>query len=170
MTASGAGSLESTGLDGPASLAELVGLSDAVVVGHVTAVERGRIFGPESARLHYASVRVAVAQTLSGALVSSDRDSLILEVALWDGPASIGRLRDGMDGTDRILFLRSKAATAEAAGMDARADAGRYRLVTFGSEIVDVDGSAVVPPDDHDALALFDRRAFTDVIAELAGG
>ena len=38
--------IEATGLDRPASLAELVGLSDAVVVGHVTAVERGRIFGP----------------------------------------------------------------------------------------------------------------------------
>jgi hypothetical protein len=170
VTGSGAGSIEVTGVDTPGSVAELVGLSDAVVLGRVTSVQRGRVFGPASSALHYASVTVSVAHTLSGSLAAADRASLTLEVALWDGPASLARLRDGMLDTDRILFLRSKAATAEAAGMDPRADAGRYRLVTFGSEIVGVDGTAFVPPDDHDALVSFDGRAFREVIAELAGG
>ena len=170
ITASGAGSIDVTGPDTPTSLAELVDLSDAVVLGHVTAVEPGRVFGPASSALHYASVTVSVAQTLSGSLAAADRESLILEVPLWDGPATLARLRDGMLGTDRILFLRSKAATAVAAGMDPRADAGRYRLVTFGSEIVSVNGSAAAPLDDSDALAPFDGQAFPEVIAELAGG
>jgi hypothetical protein len=168
LTASSAGAIEATGLDTPTSLPELVGLSDAVVLGHVTAVERGRVFGPSSARLHYASVSVSVAQILSGALVVADRESLILEVPLWDGPSSIARVRDAMLDTDRVLFLRSKAASGAAAGIDDTADAGRYRLVTFGSEIVSVDGNALVPPDEHVVLASFTGRPFADAVAALA--
>ena len=169
LTASGAGSIEATGLDTPTSLTELVVLSDAVVLGHVTAVERGRVFGPPASALHYASVSVDVVQVLSGSLVTADRESLILEVPLWDGPSSLARIRSAMLDTDRILFLSSKAASARAAGIDAGPDAGRYRLVTFAAEIIDVDGTALVPLDDHDALGSFDRRAFPEVIAALAG-
>jgi hypothetical protein len=168
--ASGAGAVDATGLDTPTSLADLVALSDAVVRGHVTAVERGRVFGPSSAPLHYASVSVDVARLLSGGLVAADRESLILEVPLWDGPSSIARVRAAMLGTERILFLSSKAASAAAAGIDARSDAGRYRLVTFGSEIVDVDGTGLVPSDDHGALARFMGRPFADAVAALAAG
>ena len=167
VAASGGSPVAATGLEAPRSLSDLVEMSDAVVLGHIGAVEEGRAFGSSSFRLHYASVTVEVGERVAGALPVEDSGTLILEVPLWDGPSSLARLRDAMLGTDRVLFLRSKAATAVAAGLPAATDAGRYRLVTFGSEIVDVAGAALVPPDDHDVLEGFAGARFDEVVASL---
>jgi hypothetical protein len=168
LHASASGTLQATGVEAPGSLEELIGSADAVVSGHVAAVESGRVFGTERAPLHYAAVSVRVARLLAGHLPPTDAVEVTLEVPLWDGPASIDVLRTAMLGSDRILVLRSKATTAVAAGLDPSEDAGRYRLVTFGSEIIDRGGRAEVAPDEHGLLAEFDGQPFGAVADTLA--
>jgi len=161
--ASGAvGSLEALETGEATTLRELIADSDAVVHGRITAVALGRVFGPANRPLHYASAVVAVTEVLHGALPPR-ATSLTLEIPLFDGPGAIDRLRAGMAGTERILFLRNKGASAADAGMSAdeqAADAGFYRLVSFAAEIVDVAGSAVVAEAEHELLTPLARLSF----------
>jgi hypothetical protein len=150
-----AGSLEALETGEATTLPELIASSDAVVHGRVTAVEPGRVFGPANRPLHYAAATVEVAELLHGSLPAPHRSTFTLEIPMFEGPEAIVRLRAGMAGTDRILFVRNKGASAADAGMSAReqaADAAYYRLTTFAAEIVDVDGAALVPGDEHDVL------------------
>ena len=149
------------------SLAELIAGSDAVVHGRISALEPGRVFGPSSRPLHYAAATVEVIGVLAGALPVEHSSALTLEIPLFDGPDSIGRLRAGTAGSERILFLRNKGASAAAAGMstDAQAaDAAFYRLTSFAAEIVEADGSAVVPEDERELLAPLSAGSFEEAI------
>jgi hypothetical protein len=138
------------------SLAELIAASDAVVHGRVIGIDPGRVFGPSTRPLHYAAARIEVLDLLSGALPDADASALTLEIPLFDGPEAIQRLRAVGIGSERVLFLRNKGASAADAGMSAEAqaaDAGFYRLTSLAAEILEADGFAVVPEDERDVLA-----------------
>jgi hypothetical protein len=97
-----------------------------------------------------------VLELLSGALPDADASALTLEIPLFDGPEAIQRLRAAGIGSERVLFLRNKGASAADAGMSAEAqaaDAGFYRLTSLAAEILEADGFAVVPEDERDVLA-----------------
>ncbi len=146
--ASGPGMVEATGVEHAASLTELIGMSDAVVRGRVTAVDPGRVFGSAAFALHYAAVRVEVVHLIAGGLGAASGGTLTLEVPLFEGREALDRVRTDLLGSDRILFLRSKAVSASVAGMPLvaqRAEAGYYRLVGFGTELAIVDGRTVDP-------------------------
>jgi hypothetical protein len=152
------------------SLEALVAGADLVVHGRVTAVEAGRAFGTPTRPLVYAQVTVAVEEILAGRRSDAAGSAVTLEVPLLDGPRSLERVRDRMLGTDRVLFLRDKASTAAAAGLplaDRIAERGFRRLVTFGSELVELDGLAVAPPDESGVVERFSGWPFAQVIAEL---
>ena len=137
------------------SLTELIDGSDVVVHARVTALEPGRVFGPSSRPLHYAAATVEVIELLAGTLPGEHAALLALEIPLFDGPESIERLRTATVGSERVLFLRNKGASAAAAGMPAEeqaADAAFYRLTSFAAEIIEVDGSAIVPEDERGLL------------------
>lgn len=147
------------------SLAELVATADAVVLGRVTAVDAGRSFGSASYQLRYASVSVRVDEVLAGGI--GGYDTLTLEVPLFGGAGLLDDVRDEMGGTQRLLFLRNKGTSAREAGLpvaEQRAEAAFHRLVSFGSEIVEQDGDAVVPPDDGSALDGLGGRPFIEVL------
>lgn len=153
----------------PRSLDDLVGRADLVVHGRVTAVEAGRVFGPPSHLLHYAAVTVAVDERLAG-IADIAPAELVLEVPLLDGPESLDAVRGRMLGTERILFLRNKGVSAAAAGLplaDRLAERGFHRLVTFGSELVEVGGVAVAAPDESGVLEAFNGESFEEVVARL---
>jgi hypothetical protein len=138
------------------SLPSLIAGSDAVVRARITAVEAGRAFGPPNRPLHYAAATVEVVGLLAGALPVDHASTLTLEIPLFDGPDAIERLRAATVGSERVLFLRNKGASAAAAGMSAQeqaADAAFYRLTSLAAEIVEADGSAVVPEDERGLLA-----------------
>jgi hypothetical protein len=69
------------------SLAEMARASDAVVVGRITSVDPGRVFGelipelpdPEDGLVRYASMRIAVDEIVAGELPPDDVESLQLE-------------------------------------------------------------------------------------------
>jgi hypothetical protein len=152
------------------SLEALVAGADLIVHGRVTAVEAGRAFGPPTRPLVYAQVTVAVEEILAGRTSDAAGSAVTLEVPLLDGPSSLERVRDRMLGTERVLFLRDKAGTAAAAGLplvERMADRGFHRLVTFGSELVELDGLALAPPDESRVLERFNGRPFAQVVAEL---
>jgi hypothetical protein len=153
-------------VENPRTLAELVAIADAVVRGRVVAVERGRVFGSSSYALHYAAATVRVDEALAGTVAGAP--TLTLEIPLFDGADSLGTLRAQMLGSDRILFLRNKGTSAREAGRsidEQRAESAYFRLVTFGSEVIDLGGRASVPPDDGRALSGLSGRAFDDVVA-----
>jgi hypothetical protein len=158
-----------TGLAG--TLEELIDSSDAVVHARVVAVEPGRVFGPSSRPLHYAAATVEVVALLAGTLPGDHATILTLEIPLFDGPDSIGRLQSTTLGSDRVLFLRNKGASAAAAGMSAdeqAADADFYRLTNFAAEIVaGADGAAVVPEDERELLTPLAAGSFEQAISRV---
>lgn len=150
------GSLHALETGGATTLAGLIDGSDAVVHGRITALEPGRVFGPSSRPLHYAAATVEVLGLLAGALPGDHASALTLEIPLFDGPDSFDRLRLAAVGTERVLFLRNKGASAAAAGMSAQdqaADAAFYRLTSMAAEVVEADGAAVAPEDERGLLA-----------------
>ncbi|MGZ8562369.1 MAG: hypothetical protein ACXWWU_01985 [Candidatus Limnocylindria bacterium] len=149
------------------SLEELIDGSDAVVHARITAIEPGRVFGPSSRPLHYAAATVEVIGLLAGDLPGDHRAVLTLEIPLFDGPDAIEGLRAVAVGSERVLFLRNKGASAAAAGMSAEeqaVDAAFYRLTTFAAEIVEADGSAVVPEDERGLLSPMATGSFEQAI------
>ncbi len=152
----------------PVSLDALVNDADLVVAGRIVAVDAGRAFGPEHRQLHYAAMTVELDEILDGAPAEAGADRVILEVPMHEGPEQLAALRDRVLGTERLLFLRNKGASAAEAGMAAEsiaADRPFYRLVTFGSEIVSVDGRAVPGVDDAAVLDALAGRPFRDAVA-----
>ena len=137
------GSLHATEVEPQAAtLDELTRAADAVVRGRIVEVVPGRSFGG----LHYASATVAVDELVAGALPGSHRSRLTLEIPLFDGPDSISEVPAWGEA---IFFLRNKATSARAAGLgvDRQAsEAAFYRLLTFTSLIVNVDGTALADP------------------------
>jgi hypothetical protein len=168
MTAADGAMVEASQVETPTSLAELVAAADAVVVGRVTAVEPGRRFGPEHHALHYASVTVRVDELIAGHLAAASAQALTVEVPLFDGPEQTRDVRASMLDTQRLVFLRNKGTSAREAGLGAAeqaAEAAWFRLVTFGSEVIEHDGVAVVPPDDADLLGPLAGTSFDEALA-----
>ena len=152
----------------PVSLDALVNDADLVTVGIVVAVESGRAFGPEHQPLHYAAVTIELKDILAGAPAEPGSDRITLELPMHGGPEQLSQLRDEMLGTQRLLFLRNKGASAAKAGMSAEAiaaDRPFYRLVTFGSEIVSVGSHAVPAVDESGVLYPFADRRFDEVVS-----
>lgn len=157
------GSLHALETGSADTLAELVAGSDAVVHGRITAVNPGRVFGPANRPLHYAAATVEVVELLAGALPDEHASALTLEVPLFDGPRAIERLRAEAIGSERVLFLRNKGASAADAGMSAEeqaADAAFYRLTSLAAELVERGGRAMVPEDERRALAPLANEPF----------
>jgi hypothetical protein len=168
MTAADGAMVEASQVETPTSLAELVAAADAVVVGRVTAVEPGRRFGPEHHALHYASVTVRVDELIAGHLAAASAQALTVEVPLFDGPEQTRDVRASMLDTQRLVFLRNKGTSAREAGLGAAEQAAEgawFRLVTFGSEVIEHDGVAVVPPDDADLLGPLAGTSFDEALA-----
>jgi hypothetical protein len=156
----GADQIETAG-----SLAALIATADAVVLGRVLAVDAGRSFGSDSYTLHYAAVTVRVDEIVAGGVDGSG--SLTLELPLFGGSDQLAGVRAELVGSQRLLFLRNKGISAREAGLslaDQRTEAAYHRLVTFGSEIAEQDGLAVVPPDDGPALDGLAGRPFSEVL------
>ena len=147
------------------TLAELIASADAVVSGRVVAVDAGRSFGSDTYRLHYATVTVAADEVLAGGIGNSDR--VLLEVPLFSGPGQLEALRDEMRGSQRLLFLRNKGVSARQAGLPDSGQATEsiyHRLVSFGSEVIERNGMALVPLDDGAALNGLGGRPFDAVL------
>jgi hypothetical protein len=164
----GGASIEASQIETPTSLEALVATADAVVHGRVTDVAEGRRFGSASHGLHYAAVTVRVDELLAGGLAPASSRSLLLEIPLFDGPESLAALRASMLDTERLLFLRNKGTSAREAGLDDAAQASEaayFRLVTFGAEVIEAQGTALVPPDDGDLLSRFAGRPFDGALA-----
>jgi len=166
----GGGLVGASEVEVPTSLASLVDVADVVVRGRVTAVEPGRAFGPRDHALHYAAVTVSIDQLVAGRTAMASASTLTLEIPLFDGPRQLSQLRSALIDTERLMFLRNKGESAAAAGLpvDAqRDDRAFYRLVTFGSEILNAGSQAVIPPDESGLLQRFAGMPFDDVVASV---
>ncbi|MGH2445542.1 MAG: hypothetical protein ACRDGD_05830 [Candidatus Limnocylindria bacterium] len=171
----GGGSVAATELEHYAVLGEAMAAADAIVRGRITAIEPGRVFGdPTASTLHYAAVTVEVGELLAGSLPAEHVRELTLEVPLFDGPRGLAGVGDHLGSSETVFFLRSKGASARAAGLSISqqaADAGFYRLVTMGSFVQNHDGVAAVPAgDDRDFLTTIDGTSFARLVDRLRQG
>jgi hypothetical protein len=161
-----AGTLQATELEQAASLEELVRSADAVVRGQIVAVEPGRVFGAPGKELHYASATLRVDDLIAGSSASTHATQLTVEIPLFDGPDSISRLPDWGHAA---FILRNKGTSARESGLGAEhqaEEARYYRLLSFGSLVVDDAGVAVTDPDAP-LLADLDGKPFEQVVERL---
>lgn len=151
-----------------ASLPEMARSSDAVVRGTVVAVAPGRSFGdPGGPPLHYAAATVRVDEILGGSLATGGATEVTLEIPLFEGPGSIGGIASALAGGEAIFFLRSKGASARAAGLsgeEQRADAAYHRLVVFGAMLANDGGLAAAGSDELSVLAGLDGLPFDTAV------
>lgn len=161
-------SVQATEVESAATLEELVRISDAVVLGRITAVTSGRVFGGASGRpFHYASATVEVSEILAGDLPDRYGRALTLEVPLFDGPGSLPQLKAAVPGPESLFFLRSKAESARLAGLsaaDQAAEADFYRLVVMRGMAESHGGRAAAATDEPGPLVAFDGRFFTALL------
>lgn len=144
--------VEPSEVDPTGTLDEMVASADAVVLGHVTRVNAGRTFGT-GRPLHYGATTIEVASVLGGRLPGKDREQLVLEVPLFDGPDSIGELQR-TEGLEAIFFLRAKS------------DAGYYRLTNFGAVVAN-DGGTAATTDGPAAVQLLGGEPFDEVLSRI---
>jgi hypothetical protein len=143
----------------PSTLDAMLAMADAVVLGEITAVVPGRVFGERHDRpLHYASATLEVNEVLAGNLPEAHRSSLTLEIPLFDGPSSIGDLPVWGES---VFVLRNKAVSAREAGSPLatiRAESAYYRLLTFTALVVNERGVALTAEGAGPLAALSGRR------------
>lgn len=165
--------VEALEVDRFTSLPAMIAGSDAVVRGTVVNVEPGRIFGDtDRSPLHYAAVTITADETLAGSLAPPGASEVILEIPLFDGPDAIDRLAATLPGDEGIFFLRSKQASARAAGMspaEQQAEAGYHRLVVFGGMIGNDGGTAAAGGDELGVLSAVDGIPFADALDLVRG-
>jgi hypothetical protein len=140
------------------SLDEMAAAADAVVVGRITAIRAGRLFGvPGRSSLQYAAATVRIDQLLaaSPATPLAAGTELTLEIPLYAGAGSLPQLRDALAATEGLFFLRRKT--------DAPDEAGVYRLVTMRGLVLDDGGRAVTLPGEDDFIAALDGLSFDEV-------
>jgi hypothetical protein len=163
--------VEALEAEGHASLRELTRASDAVVRGRVTAVQPGRAFGdPGGIPLAYASATIRIGEVIAGRVRAEDAVQLTLEIPLFDGGDSIGSVASALVGEEGVFFLRSKGASARAAGLpviEQLTDAAFYRLVVFGAVVGNESGTAAAGPDESGVLAPLDGLAFAEAIERI---
>jgi hypothetical protein len=114
-------------------------------------------------------VTVELTEVLAGASAEPGADRITLELPMHDGSEQLSRLRDEIIGSERLLFLRNKGASADV-GMSAEAQAADrpfYRLVTFGSELISVDGLAIPAIDESGILDPFAGRPFSEAVSSI---
>lgn len=164
-------SFNATQVERYSTLAEMTNAADAVVRGSVVSVQPGRAFGDPASPFTYAAATIRIVDVLAGALSADDRTELTIELPLFGGPDSIGPVSATLSGAEGVFFLRDKAASARGAGMSSaqqRAEAGYYRLVTFGAMVWSEGGVAGVPADTSSGLASFGGRPFGEVAARIS--
>ena len=151
----------------PATLDEMLGAADAVVLGRISLVVPGRVFGTRHDRpLHYASATLEVDAVLAGGLPRAHRSSLTLEIPLFDGPSSIGELPVWGES---VFLLRNKGTSAREVGLPparVRAESGYYRLLTFTGLVVNDEGTALTA-DDAGPLADLSGMRFAAAVAAI---
>jgi hypothetical protein len=120
------------------SLAEMARASDAVVVGRITSVDPGRVFGelipelpdPEDGLVRYASMRIAVDEIVAGELPPDDVESLQLE-------AMVPQFRNMTFLMQRFRRVRQSTSCAvrnlRRSGWVTRLTLSRLRMASIGS-------------------------------------
>ncbi len=156
------------GASGPRfdTLDGLVSASDVVVLGRITSVQPGRIFGtphadnpdPASEQIHYVAVTVKVDRILYGALVDPAASDLTLEMPV-SGPDAIPQLAKSVPPELSVMFLFNAGLSAAAHGLpdDIQARESKYyALLAFGAVMRDIGGA----PRVADAVELGFLTAF----------
>jgi hypothetical protein len=153
-------------------LETMVRSSDAVVIGTITRVAKGRVFGARNdtstayeTQVQYAAVTVSVRDLPAGDLSASDRQELTLELIAGTPSFDLSVLQ--LPAEDTIFFLRNKGQEARRLGLSVAAiteEEHFYRLV-IGSAALRIFNDRVAPvfPTDDSFLMALDGSPFASV-------
>lgn len=150
------------------SLAAMRDASDAVVVGRITSVTKGRIFGdPPDDVVQYVTAVVEVESVLKGQLKEVAPNRIQLEIMV-PGAATLDDLVASTPVSRSVYFLRHKASELEALGAPAdvvAADQLFYRLVILRGVIWEsADAAHGMDAGEPDFLTQLNGRAMNEVI------
>lgn len=131
------------------SLASMTAAADAVVVGRLTSIEAGRVWGdPPDDAAYYAEARLEVKEVVAGTLIDTG-GALRFELFMAE-PSVIEHLQANLPSEEAIYFLRNKGAeamTLEMSRSEQAREAEYYRLVTMGAVLRNgPDGRTVTIP------------------------
>lgn len=153
------------------SVAGMAHASDAVVLGTIENIEKGRVFGDEGDSVTYAAATVRISRLLSGSLPEEYSQRLILEIMLpMDTPLEV--VKGLLPENRSVFFLRSKAVDAARYGYTPQVQADEhpyYRLVVQRGVISEVQGLATAPgwTDSADFMSDIEGRPFEEIVSEL---
>lgn len=150
------------------SLAAMRDAADAVVVGHIASVTKGRIFGdPPEDIVQYVTAVVEVERVLKGQVEEVAPNRIQLEIMV-PGSASIDELVVATPASRSVYFLRHKGTELKALGAPIEivaADQLYYRLVILRGVVWESGGQAnVTDTGEPDFLTELGGQPMADVI------
>lgn len=156
------------------SIEEMTDFADVVVLGHMTAVSRGRVIvgdpaDGERGKAYYLSASVVIDEVLAGSLLDPSGTTIIVELFAPNVDA-IPTLIADVPAEQTIYFLINKAHHPANAGLSTKQlafEAGYYEIIGDQAVFRNVGGAARARPDldAADPLAILDGRSFSDVVA-----
>jgi hypothetical protein len=142
--------------------------ANAVVLGRITGVMEGRVFGTPEYPVYAPQAIVAVTRLLAGE-IPDDEASLILEFATLERP-NVASLSDLLVGTDALFFLRNKGVQAQLNGLASQVQQRErrfHRVVnSLGMMIQGADG-IILPLSWEEASAIrsqVDGKSIDDIV------
>lgn len=153
------------------SVEELESASDVVILGRITTVEEGRVFGdphpdnpnPKEELVAYVTAIVEVDSVLAGALEDSNAKSIRLELPMPRQDALSDLVGNGPD-EPAVFFVFNAGRSAAMQGRSAEVQEREreyYALVGFGAVVRNLDGKASpVDAPEMDFLKAFESESF----------
>jgi hypothetical protein len=152
------------------SLGAMARAADAVVIGRLTSIVPGRVWGDPPDAAYYAEARLEVTRLIAGSLVPVD-GALQFELFMAE-PEVFDGLKATLPTEEGIYFLRNKGAEAAVLGKSVATEnheAVYYRLVNMAGLLrMGPGGETRVMPGRHEAfLADLAERPFDAVLADV---
>ncbi|MBA3779975.1 MAG: hypothetical protein H0X16_11895 [Chloroflexi bacterium] len=161
------------------SLEGLSEYSDAVVLGRIVGIDKGRVFGelepeapdPEEGRVHYLTARLDVERLLRGELVPGSERQLKLELPM-PNEDKFQELAANAPSERGVYFLFNAGHSAAQNNLSKQrqeADREYYALVAVGAQAREMDGKVHgLGNPDLDFLEQYEGDAFGGFVEQVA--
>jgi hypothetical protein len=154
-----------------ATIEEMADAADAIVLGQIVGVERGRTWVAEVAddgavaSVMYADVEIRIEELVAGEVIQPGT-SVVVEVMVH-GDEGFAELARSLPDPRALFFLREKSGALErldAPPAEVESAIGLYRFVNSSGAIYDRGGVAWIPATEEPLIAAWDGKPFGEVL------